>query len=240
MSRVPVESVREAGAKAYTNRYRNGWATSAAVAKQALDDARRPGRRQRTGNAVTYTERAQPVPISRFQWPHSQVSSPLLRVRCVSSRPLPFIPACVPDSVVSVRPEACYDRLIREDQLCCCVCWYYLWGSVCASCLMLSCAVAGEGPRWPAHKVRQVLDVSAPVHAQAMPEPRTKAGLLGGCRRYMVQVRSTLNSFEMSGWQPGCKELKISLVLCVGSPLLLLPLRTGLGYHRSGFDEAFL
>lgn len=67
-----AESVREAGADAYTNRYRNGWSASAAAARQALDDARRPGRR-RVANAVPFTDMPQPVPMSRFQWPQSQV-----------------------------------------------------------------------------------------------------------------------------------------------------------------------
>lgn len=71
---LAVEVVWEAGAKAYSNRYRNGWSASAAAAKQALEEARRPGRRQKASNAVPYTERPQPVPISRFQWPQSQVS----------------------------------------------------------------------------------------------------------------------------------------------------------------------
>lgn len=61
-----------AGATRYTNRYRNGWAASAAVARQALDDARRPGRKQKPAAAVPYADMPQPVPVSRFQWPQPQ------------------------------------------------------------------------------------------------------------------------------------------------------------------------
>ena len=34
------------------------------------------------------------------------------------------------------------------------------------------------------------------------------------------------------------KEAKICLILCIASPLMLLPLRPHLGYHQSYFEEA--
>ncbi len=72
-----AEAVWLAGATRYTNRYRNGWAAAAAVARQALDEAKRPGRKQRSASAIPYADMPQPVLVSRFQWPQPQVSGPL-------------------------------------------------------------------------------------------------------------------------------------------------------------------
>ena len=70
---VRAEGVWLAGATRYTNRYRNGWTAAAAVARQALDEAKRPGRKQRSASAIPYADMPQPVPVSRFQWPQPQV-----------------------------------------------------------------------------------------------------------------------------------------------------------------------
>ena len=70
---LAAEAVWQAGATRYTNRYRNGWTAAVAVARQALDDARRPGRKQRSASAIPYADMPQPVPVSRFQWPQPQV-----------------------------------------------------------------------------------------------------------------------------------------------------------------------
>lgn len=67
-----AERVWQAGADVYFNRYRNGWSASAAAARQAMDEVSRPGRRKIT-NALTSSTMPQPVPMSRFQWPHTQV-----------------------------------------------------------------------------------------------------------------------------------------------------------------------
>lgn len=67
-----------AGAEGYTNRYRNGWGASAAAHRAAVEEARRNKR----GTGPTVSQMAAPLPLSRFTWPVTPVSTACISCRC--------------------------------------------------------------------------------------------------------------------------------------------------------------
>ncbi|BDA48817.1 probable pH-interacting protein at C-terminar half [Coccomyxa sp. Obi] len=69
----PTEKRATTSAEGYLNRYRNGWAASAAATKAFVDETvRRRGKPVAGKPAIPLAELPVPVPISRFLWPFGQ------------------------------------------------------------------------------------------------------------------------------------------------------------------------
>lgn len=63
-------------AEGYLNRYRNGWAASAAATKAFVDETvRRRGKPVAGKPAIPLAELPVPMPISRFLWPFVRIAS---------------------------------------------------------------------------------------------------------------------------------------------------------------------